>query len=237
MNDDVLNKIRRILARADESRNDNEHEREIAMRQAHALLAKHGLSMGDVSASEKKDTLGALGRSNVKVGRTVWRSGVYVAIAKLNGCTTVRSYAGTADAILWIIGRAIHVEVTKQMGSYLINSITNEAKRNGYKLTEFGNGAWYGISDQVKSILDNMKRGVLDGEQLEAGTALMVVDQHKQALVEAEDTRDTFFPNLTKGRKHSSRVTSSFAAGKKYGSSVGLNRQVGSGGAKRIGRG
>ena len=46
--DDIADKIRKILRRADESRNDSDAEREVAMRKAQALLMEHGLSMADL---------------------------------------------------------------------------------------------------------------------------------------------------------------------------------------------
>ena len=58
MNQKIIDKIAKLLARADESRNDNPHEREIAMRQANSLLVKHGLSMTDVTdQAETKEIL------------------------------------------------------------------------------------------------------------------------------------------------------------------------------------
>jgi len=36
----AIEKIQKLLARADADRNDNDHEREIALRQANALMAK-----------------------------------------------------------------------------------------------------------------------------------------------------------------------------------------------------
>lgn len=234
MDSNIIKKISKLLARADAGRNDNEHEREIAMRQAHALLAKHGLSMADVSEDEQAEALGAKGRTSMDVGRYVWKALVINQACKLNGCHCVRS-ARKSGQTVWIIGRHLHCTVAKEMSNYLINSITQEAKRNGHNLKDFGNGAAAGITGQVKRILADMKKGIVGDEQMSESTALVVVNQHEKALAEAKETASEFFPR-TASHAYSSRTGEDYYAGKDYGSKVGLNRQVG-GGAKRIGHG
>lgn len=235
MNNHIIEKIRKLLARADAGRNDNEHEREIAMRQAHALLAKHGLSMAEVGQAEQDEALGAKGRTSLDIGRYVWKALVINEVCKLHGCHCVRT-ARKSGQTAWIIGRHLHATVAKEMSTYLIDSITKEAKRGYHNVKDFGVGAANGIAQQVYRILADMKAGKVGEEQVSASTALIVVNQHEKALAEARDTAAEFFPRLRSYTYSGGRATSDYHAGKDYGSRVSLNKQVG-GGAKRIGHG
>jgi len=222
----ILDKIRKILARADIDRNDNEHEREIALRQANALLAKHGLSMADVN--ESSDELGKVGRSSVSAGRNVWIAGVYDKVAELNHCRVIRSTTSHGRQEIWIIGRNLHVNVVKLMAEYLIKSIRREAKINRYNIVQFGSGAWSGISQQVKRILAENAKGNIGGEIVEPGKAMILVNQHKQYISEANSAITKFFGGFTECKNYRSRASSDYDAGKAYGSSVNLNKSINS---------
>lgn len=227
----VIEKVRKLLARADESRNDNEHEREIAMRQAHALLARHGLTADDVPDGEAgADNDGALGRMFEETGRPVWIAGIFDQVARLNGCKVIRaarSVRNGSPARVWIVGRRIRCQITRDMARWLTDSITREARKGRHALGQFGSGAWSGIARQVDAILANMARGELDGQQLEPGTALMVVNNHKTALVDAARAVKEFFPHVRGGSGGRCQQGDAYHAGKAYGASVGLHGQVG----------
>ena len=224
MDSAVIAKIQKLLARGDEARNDNEHEREIAMRHAHALLAKHGLEMADVTgAEEMRDHLGPLVKGECGLEtKWIWEAGVWQAIAELNGCKIVRS----GKKSVYIVGRRVRADVIKSMARFVVDSIIREARKSGYTVNGFGQGAWAGVSEQVRRILRDMERGNLDGEQLTTGTALILVNQHALAITEAKDATKEFFPNLRTSRGSRTRDHSGYSAGREYGKSIGLNQQV-----------
>jgi hypothetical protein len=118
MDQKIIDRIGKLLARADEARNDNEHERAIAMRQAHAMLAMHGLSLADVTeAAMTKENFGILGRTEVEcMTRYRWESGVWGQVAKLNTCAIV----GSGTKKIWLIGRQLRCEVVKSMSHWLV---------------------------------------------------------------------------------------------------------------------
>jgi len=234
MDNSIIDKIQKLLARGDADRNDNEHERTIAMRQAHSLLAKHGLSMADISEAEQTEATGALGRQSVEIGRYVWQSGVYGQIAKLHGCAIIRE-SRRGKQTVWLIGRHLHCEIAKNMAAYICHSIAMQAAREGHNITQFGTGAWNGLAQQVRDILANMAQGKVNGEQLSTGTAMVLVNQHHKALTEAQDTLRSFWPHTTKGGTYRSRGGDSYSAGHNYGRKVGLNKQVNGHGTLRIG--
>lgn len=223
MHDLIIKKIQKLLARADEARNDNPHEREIAMRQAHALLAKHGLAMSDVEGEAQPED--KLGRSFVTLSaRATWVQGVWGAVARLNGCEVVR--VGTAPTKLAIIGRQLRVEVTTSMARFVVASIERESQSWGRDKVAFGVGAWTGVSKQVNVILRRMQEGIVGEERLSEAKSLVVVSQHNTAACDAKRAVAHFYGE-TQSRSYSHRGDAQArAAGRKYGERVGLGNQI-----------
>lgn len=237
-NDKIIDKVRKLLARADEARNDNEHERAIAMRQAHALLAKHGLAMEDVSTrDEAAAELGKVGRAPATLRtRAVWERGVYVAVARLHGCETVFIVERGEETKVYVIGRRLRVMVAREMAAYVVQSILREAEAWGRNAAAFGVGAWTGVSRQVDTILAQQARGIVGDEQVSQSTALVLVDQHKQAIAEAKGAAADFFPRMRSAQRYRYNGNGdAMRAGKQYGERVSLNNQIGGATQRRIG--
>lgn len=234
-NEKIIEKIRKLLARGDEARNDNAFEREIAMRQAHAMLARHGLDMIDIGDTDPSAQLGPQGRVEIKLGRAHWHAQVWHDIARLHGCSGIRDSHKIGGQRYWIIGRKLHVTIARSMATWIVESIQKEiTAQRPRDRTAFGNGAASGIYQSIKKILDAMARGQLGDEIVSAGTALVLVNQHAQAIVEAEKARASWWPELQAGRYRASGDIGSYRAGQQYGSSIGLSTQISGAGQKRI---
>jgi hypothetical protein len=251
----VLAKVQKLLARANDERNDSDNERETAMRQANALLAKHGLSMAEMDAFEEKETFGPKGKLEIKdYGRAVWKRIVLNQIAKLNGCMVITSTKWDYDGdrprrvkMIYVIGRAVRATVTRQMADYVIESIEREGKRvrrNEYPsvngrtfMTNFGTGASQGVARQVKDILAAQREGQIGDQQVSRDQALVVVNQHRQAMEEAMATIKQLF-GKTRSSSYYGGQGSGSAEGRAYGKSINLNGQIGtSRGQRRLGNG
>ena len=245
MNDKLLKKLQALLARGDSERNDNPHEREIAMRQANALMAKHSITMAHITDSEREGELGELRKHTFKYkrGTRTWTHSVINQIAKMNACKVVKT---PGHKLLHVIGREAHVKIVMAMSEYLINSVRRECK-NAYRLnwdgtsrsafaTSFGNGAAMGIQKQVHGIMEERARGNIDG--LSHEHALVAINQFALAQRETSDMMADLFRNLKNGRRTSHQSRAGYAAGKQYGNSVSLNTQIGAGaGRRQIGNG
>jgi hypothetical protein len=234
MDNKIVEKIAKLLARGDESRNDNEHERAIAMRQAHAMLARHGLEMADVTgAAELREHLGPLVRGECGLEtRYVWEAGIWGQIARLNGCDIVR--VGGKRAV-WLIGRQVRAHAIKSLARYVVASVIREAHAQHYAINGFGQGAWQAVAVQVARILADMSRGNLNGCAVSTATALMLVDQHKLALAEVVHAKGQFWPGgLTSQRSTRTRDAAGYQAGYDYGARIGLNTQLRHHGQKRL---
>lgn len=244
-NEKVMAKIRKLLARADANKNDNEHERAIAMRQAHALLTKHGIDIDDVGeASTVEVNYGALGELAVAVNGTrpdKWMLSIYHSMAVMNGCY---SFVRGKDRKIVMVGRALRVTVARQMGDYVMASILSECKRvhqaryshiHGRVFSvDFGDGAAAGVRAQVEEIIKNMKKGELDGEKLSDSHALVVVNQHALALKEGKELAYNKY-NIGRGTSRVSRMSDAYSHGVDHGRSIQLNAQVGGATQRKLG--
>ncbi len=213
----VLKKIQALLARADETRNDNQYEREIALRQAYALMRAHQVSTSDLSEAELNAELGELVRDSVpQPGRTVlWKLRIISAMTILHSCQLVR----TAEK-LHFIGREVNIAVAKEMGDYLIRSIMRECTDQpaSYR-TSFGNGCAQAIHRRVKEMLTRESGG--------NGTDMVVVNQRDMLTKEAADYLKRLYPNSQKtNRRTRVRDLDGYLDGQAFGGSVGLSKQL-----------
>ena len=116
----VLRKIRACFARADEARNESEHERAVALRQGNALMDKYGIEVLELGET---DELGERGQDSVQTGRTIWKAQVVDAIGRLYGCKVYRSHDFHGKRVTMIVGREHFRHVVADMAKYVTNSI------------------------------------------------------------------------------------------------------------------
>jgi hypothetical protein len=245
-NEAIIAKIQKLLARADEDRNDNEHERAIALRQAHSLLARHGLTADDV-LERSVDPLGPLGRLTVAVDLTPWQRAVAVCVAELYGVFGYRD----ANGVSKFCGRKARTLIARDVLLYLLRSVEREvyaalkarpANSPVHAKTfrsSFCAGAAIGIATQVESILADLRKGELDGEPLAPGQALVLVNQHALAISEAKAALPG---TVTPGAAKTKSVTvnaNAFERGRHFGETVSINYQLSGSAtpARRIGAG
>jgi hypothetical protein len=232
-NEAIIAKIQKLLARADEDRNDNEHERAIALRQAHSLLARHGLNADDV-LERSVDPLGPLGRLTVGVDFTPWQRSVTVCVAELYGVFGYRDSNGVTK----FCGRKARTLVARDVLLYLLRSVerevyaalksrpANSALHGKTFRRSFCTGAAIGIATQVESILADLRKGELDGEQLAPGQALVLVNQHALAVSEAKAALPTTVnPDAGKTKKVTVNANA-FERGRRFGETVSINNQL-----------
>lgn len=124
---EITDKVRAILRKADESTNDSEEERDVAMRMAQRLLLKHGLTMADVK--DISDADGIEGREFMREFTGVeteaeesWRGNLLHGIGEVYFCKVYyHTIAGGRKHREWmIVGRADHVAMTKSMYEFVM---------------------------------------------------------------------------------------------------------------------
>jgi len=234
-NENIIRKIAALLARADQEQNDNEHEREIALRQANYLLAKHGLDIATLTKEQQEAAQGPMYESDDPIGRAIWKAGIYSSIAKLHNCTCIRS---PQNQSIHVLGRKAMVDVARSIADWVIRSIEREMpiawdavkgkasiNRRSFH-TSFGNGASSAVSDTVDRILVDRKKGRIGDEQLSRSQALVLSNQDKRALQESEDYLKNLYPHLRSGSGSRSGSDKGYAAGRTFGASLSLHNQI-----------
>ena len=219
MKDRVIRKIRALLARSDETKNDNQHEREIALRQAYALMRAHRVSLSDLSSSQLTDELGELVRESVPQPERVvlWKLRIMTSMAVLHSCHLVRT-----SEKLHFIGREVNIEVAREMGDYLIRSIMRECDgRPATYRTSFGNGCAQAIHRRVKDMLARERASSGNGMDI------VVVNQRDMLTKEAAEYLRRLYPNTQKSKSRATvRDLNGYIDGQAFGGSVGLNKQL-----------
>lgn len=221
----VLEKVRKLLAMANHE-NANENERDTAMRQAHALLTKHGLDMVSVEnhVKEKIDPRGEFIHEDWSIP---WTRGVRSAIARLFMCAYYHGdRINSTRQKHHFVGRESNAVTAEYMSVFVVGSILKEGRtRYGHNLSAetraFGEGAASRLHQRVKQLIEAKVQEV----QVSDGKGLALID-----LRQAEDEGNIDFVKDWKIGKSVARNTNvdakAYRAGQEHADSIGLSVQV-----------
>lgn len=126
--DQIVDKIRAILRKADESKNPSEEERDTALRLANRLLLKHGLSMADVGELDEDEghTFEHGSAFDIDSAEDAWRGLLLHRIATVYFCKVYRTNFGRGKARYMLVGRGDYVKTTMMMFEFLVPQIEAE---------------------------------------------------------------------------------------------------------------
>jgi len=226
----IVDKVRKLLALADSSKNSHEHEREVAMQAAMDLLAKHNLNMTQVNNSSLEIRPEEV-RVNLKLDP--WIRDVLSAACRLYYTdyymTGNRNWQGRIERHPVFVGTAENIAVTIDMAAWLINSIRQESNRvyrEQFERRSFRVGA----ADRILRRAFEIRKVERQNSATTTGTDLMVLRNQFEQANQKHMSSKSFQPfkprtiYLDEG---------AFTDGVAFGAQVGLNRQV-NGGMKRI---
>ena len=221
----ILEKVRKLLAMANHE-NANETERDTALRQAHALLTKHGLDMVDVKEHER-EKIDPRGEFRHEDWSIPWTRIVRAAIAKLFMCQYY--YGGKINGTRshhYFVGRESNATTAEYMSVFVVGSILKEGRaRYGHNLSPktraFGEGAATRLYARVEQLIAQKVQEV----QVSDGKGLVLVDIRKaEESANAEFVKDW---NIKKAVARNSDVDAeAYRAGAEHANSIGLNIQV-----------
>lgn len=226
--DKIVERVQKML-RLGANQGATEGERDNALRMARKTMLKHNLSPQDVEdhsprAADEQRVI----HKAVFYGRP-WARAVAASAARLCFCAYLYVGAKRGDDTKHIfVGRLSNAVTAAELAKYLVDSIDKEASRHQrqHYLNNEGYRAFaWGAASAVRTrVEDLVKAGEVDAG---AGKALVLYqgneDRDNRALVA------TSFPKLNRGRGGLGfSDVSSAMAGKAYGSTLSLNRQVGS---------
>lgn len=221
----VLEKVRKLLAMANHE-NANETERDTALRQAHALLTKHGLDMVDVGAHEREkvDPRGEFRHEDWSIP---WTKTVRAAIAKLFMCDYYfgERINGTRSNH-YFVGRESNATTAEYMSVFVVGAILKEGRsRYGHNLSPqtraFGEGAAARLYQRVQELITKKVEEV----QMSDGKGLALVDLRTE-----EEAGNLEFVKDWKIRKGVTRTTKvdgeAYRAGQAHANTIDLSVQA-----------
>lgn len=215
----------------------NEHESLVALRQLHALLAKHNLSISEVEVDNDRIGAESFSESNSRAVFSIISS-----IARLYFCRVVQTrraagarrksvtdytIAGTAS------DRACASAIIALVLATLRNELRASAKRDreagratgaSYR-TSFMKGASWRVQMRCQELIDAAKAGLAEDEQ---GCKLpALAHQYDARWQDAQNHLGQLFSNLTRPRRaRPPRSTTGFYAGVAAGDRAPLNRPL-----------
>jgi hypothetical protein len=220
----VVTKIKKLLALADG--NQNEHEREVAMRFALELLAKHNLSLKQVNGS-LLNTETQVSEIQGYFRLDPWIRTVLSASCKLY----YTDYYIKVEWLWWqernrktpvFVGTAENIAVTIDVADWLIKSIRKESNwmyKEEFERRSFRLGAADRIMERVLQMTEAEKQG---GPDTNSSSNSLMVLRHQLERANREHLAKL---NLREGRSRSSIMNiSAYEDGTVFGDEVKLGR-------------
>jgi len=219
----VLNKIQKLLALANDLRG-NETERDTALRQAYALMAKHNLELADLEAHGRKIEEQRINFTNDSWSWT-WARQTSQIVAKLFFCKYYTSYKinGT-QCRHHFVGRESNAVTAAAMANWIVNAILKEGraiyKQNTAPGTRaFAIGAMHKLHQRVEEIIKQTQA------EATPGNALVLANLY---ITEADANEELLPDNLKTCKARNSKVdANAYARGMAYGAGINLNSQIG----------
>lgn len=232
-NDKVIDKIKKLLNHANDNAAGSEHEREVAMKMALKLLAKHNLEMKDIQDADTKED-----RDEVHYEEfpDPFRKMIAGAIAELYFCKFYSvPVPGKQKRHFHFVGLESNCNTAMSVAQYVIKSVTREShvrglqeataeKRHGWG-TSFRNTA----ADQIGIRCARYRAEEQQEQETEStGTALVLANYY-----EAEKTANANFIEHILGiklttKKLNPKIKSVSAAiqGREFGDKVNLGNNA-----------
>lgn len=226
-NEKVLDKIRKLLAMANDERG-NDHEREQALRMAHKLLTAHQLDLLDIE-KHIRDKEDPRDRFDCEGWSMRWTMHLRKAIAELFMCEYF--YGSKINGTRChhsFVGRSNNAITAMYISDYVIASILKEGRRLyrhnlSPETRAFALGCLHRIQERI-SVMIKEQRQELAG----TGKDLAIID-----LAKAEAEANDFFIKAAgielvnrADRTKKDVDIRAYGAGKSYGDKIGLNVQV-----------
>lgn len=237
MKDKIIERCKKLLAMAKDS--SSQHESEIAMRQLHALLAKHSI---DISELEPE----AVGTSEYfhKSYLTVWSRIVAMSVAELYFCKilykvnnkrTREEYSFVGEELHRVIAKDITESIVTQLWKVSLGVAKDEhGKVSGKYRNSFLKGAAFQIRERCQALIEDAKKGQLTDGQ--GNTLPVLASIYDNNLARVQDYIDTL-GTTTKATRTQSSNRHAYESGQKEGNRVNLRRSMDKVAPKQLGVG
>lgn len=227
--DKVLERVRKMIRLANDS-GATEGERDNALRMARATLEKYNLDMAQVETETSKPQEDRMIKGAVFYGRP-WARAAAAAAGDLCFCSylyvTGRLAAHTKHIF---VGRTSNAITAAELAQYLVESIHRQAKahqrKHGLGNESYRAFAWGAASAIRRRVVELRLASEKASEASPSGGKGLIVYQANENAANQEFVAGTF-PQLSKGRNGQGFADATSArAGRDYGETVSLDRQV-----------
>lgn len=241
----ILEKLQKLLALAG---SDNEHEAQLAMSKAEALMREHKLSVADVALNGSGAYVQSQKVSGLTATYTKWEGSLGWAIARAFNGKGIRTTRGVDEGwyFTFVAGRTDLViivdlyERLRETVKRLTKQYLAKPELKGVRSrSKWGNSYRHGLLNTILTRLNQLKENTAPDDSQKnvhglTGKELMVV---KEKAVDQRVAQ--LFPNVEMVRSRSSRVfVSAYQQGQADGHNVSLHQSIGGGknGSVVIGR-
>lgn len=235
----IIQKMKKLMAMANDKSSENEAT--IALRQLHSLLAKHNISMGELTEPEEE----AIGESFEEFKAPPWKRKVALAIANLYFCEMYYVNLGSGKANCFFVG----TESNRTFALYIFRMVTTSVERDARKesrkiygkencsfVNSFWTGAMNRIVERCKDLRTQAESGDLQDD--EGNTLPIMVNLYEKHLSEVQGWLSKNKNLKTRSSRTQIKNQEGFNRGQEAGDRIQLSRAIQSKSAvKQVGRG
>lgn len=226
MNDKLIRKMQKLLAMTESC---NEHEAMTATRQLHFMLAKHNISIEDLSDTSDVQ----FGEDKVEFSNYPWKRRVGLNIAKLYFCDFYFSQTRKNYADFVFIGTQENRMFAIHIFKMIIKTIEREARNESRKfygkvdskfVVSFWAGACLRICERCRELIQSAKDGTLEDDEGNTLPALLSIYDQMQINLDKWKSDNL---NLVSAKNNlRTKDLNGLAKGKEAGSKVQLTRAI-----------
>jgi hypothetical protein len=219
---DKIEKIKKLLAKADNSRNSSEQEAAVAMEMAMSMMDSAGISMADIQASTMDDEFGEMGHSWLNGGEPKqmfnWKKVLIHSLAYFFDCELVNCQEGRKSKVD-IIGRESNRITCEMFYNWIHDRTMKEAKERFGSQTAKRNAYCVGVAQGIKMKVFEIKPKAMASKA--NGWGIVPINEVKGYLRK-------IYPELRTGKiTTTSSDRDAYAAGRIVGENTSLNNQFG----------
>ncbi len=210
----IFEKIKKLIALSDSP---NEAEAASALAKVHLLLAKHGLSMTDISSHDSKNTV--IERSILDKKRLRnWESAL---LSTIMNATYTEAVHKPGEGKVYIIGRDINVNAAENLFQYLHETITRISRKYN-PVVRHPDSFRYGM---VVNINERLKKMNAD-ETASEDEKQLVLSMEGKTRSENSGYLEETYGTVRKKRVNNRVDPESYGLGQKVGNKISLSRQI-----------
>jgi hypothetical protein len=222
MNKNKIDKIKKLLAKADKSANNCEEEASLAMKMAMEMMDSEGISFADIQASSMEDELGELGESilnGTSKKYLNWEKILSNALGYFFDCSTINNRVTSYKSERKIIGRESNRITCEIFYNWIYDKAMKEAKELYHVQTAKRNSYCLGVANAIQKKVFELKP--MSKSTTPNAWGIVPIDEVLEFMRKK-------YPDL-KDVSYSYSVSDdrAYSAGKKSGEGISLNRQFG----------